>query len=88
MKIYCYIIEICNINTHTLKFNSCLKAVLFHSKNINYATLRKKKTTVPFKNSFVYILQKCNGTQLISSLFRKSCCQMISFNIFEKLLNL
>lgn len=58
MKIYCYIIEICNINTHTLKFNSCLEAVLFHRKNINHAPLRKKKTTVPFKNSFVYTLQK------------------------------
>lgn len=52
-KFNCYIIEICKINTHTLKFNSCLEAVLFHSKNINYAPLRKK-TNVPFKNSFVY----------------------------------
>lgn len=55
MQIYCYIIEICNINTNTLKVNSCLEAVLFHSKNINYAHLRKKKTTVPFKNSCLYI---------------------------------
>lgn len=54
MQIYCYIIEICNINTHTLKINSCLEAVLFCSKNLNYAPLRKKKTTVPFINSFVY----------------------------------
>lgn len=51
-------IEICKINTHTLKFNSCLEAVLFHSKNINYAPLRKKKTNVPFKNSFFLYITK------------------------------